>query len=627
MGHKGSLGIQRMGIQDRVLGRHGDLSSITSSITGARAGCWCRTAWAWAATLAAGLMALVAHAAQAQTTPPGPPGAAASTSRDQRDRPAITTGPFAGVKSWGYQLRGINHRTIARSDYDVVVIDYADREKPFSAVEVEAMRTKPDGSRRIVLAYISVGEAERYRSYWRPAWQQAAPAWLGPENPEWRGNFPVRFWDLDWQKIVFGTKEAYLDQIIAAGFDGAYLDRVDVYTTWEKEVPDAEPRMKTFIAALSSYAKTLQAGFLIVQQNAEELLDDDTYLAAIDAVAKEDLLYGENHDDRANPVDSVAHSVRLLRRAARAGKAIMVVEYLCRRDEIAKAERRIARQLGFLPYVGPRTLHQLGMTDEDYCLPPGAMGRRVALLIGSGTYERAPHLSSSAANVKALAGVLRQAGFTEVRERMDLGRDSISQELQRFAETARGAEWAVVYYAGLSLRIDGTNYLLPINARLERPADVGREGIALEEVEIAVSQAKQVRLVLLDACRPNAFLEQMQRRGMSQSAGPGVTVRASRFPVTMGHASRCDSGPAPAATAERGGMDLYTAALVQHIATPGLELPWLMERVKDTVLRATKGAQEPAFVGILPDDAVFTPAAPAGTNSPPPSPSAPPRQR
>ena len=166
------------------------------------------------------------HTIQSTQGPPGVTGKA---------RPAGTTdarpvNPLATAKSWAYQLRGIDPDAIARSPYDVVVVDFADREQPFTTAEVERMRSRPDGSRRIVLAYLSIGEAERYRAYWQADWHAKPPAWLGPENPEWKGNFPVRFWDPAWQNIILGNTDAYLDRIMAAGFDGTYLDRAKVTT-------------------------------------------------------------------------------------------------------------------------------------------------------------------------------------------------------------------------------------------------------------------------------------------------------------------------------------------------------------------------------------------------------------
>ena len=162
-----------------------------------------------------------------------------------------------------------------------------------------------------------------------------------------------------------------------------------------------------------------------------------------------------------------------------------------------------------------------------------------------------------------------------------------------------------MYYAGLGLSFDGRSYLLPVNARLERPDDIERESVPLDVAAAAVESAKHVRLVLTDACRLNPLLEVMQRRGMSQAAGHGIAPRPSPRPITIGYASRCEK-PVPL---REGQLDSYTAALVRHIATPGLELPWLMERVRDSVLRASQGRQDPVHLGTLADRALFVPAA------------------
>ena len=512
--------------------------------------------------------------------------------------------PLARAKSWGYQLRGIDPAKIAASPYDVVVIDFAREGRPFTAAEVEVMRTRPDGGRRHVLAYLSIGEAERYRYYWQPAWYLAPPAWIGPENPEWRGNYLVRYWEPAWQNLMFGAPDAYLDRIIAAGFDGVYLDRVDAYSEWEKEIEDPQPRMVALVSALSNHAKQRNAGFQIVVQNAEELLDEAAYLRVIDAVAKEDLLHGVDHTDKPNSAEEVSHSVALLQRARKAGKGVFVVEYLCRREDIGAAERRLTRDLGFVSYFAPRTLHQLGMADEDFCLPVGPLGRRVALVIGNSTYRHVPALPAPALGAKAMAQTLRATGFTEVRERNDLMRDGLNHELQRFAESTRGSDWAVLYYAGLGLHFNGANYMLPVNARIEQPADIARDGVHMEEALRALGETAKVRLIFVDACRPNPFLEPMQKRGMSQAAGPGIAARPVPPPTAIGYASRCDT---PLAVKE-GEPDAYTAALIRHIPTAGLELPWLMERVRDSVLRGSKGAQEPVHFGALPDAMMFVPA-------------------
>src|SRR5690606_33940087 len=131
------------------------------------------------------------------------------------------------VQSWGYQLQGregarLKLSDLSRSDFDLLVVDYADGHVPWTRQDVAALQKKPDGSRRIVLAYLSIGEAEDYRFYWKPSWKQQRPAFLAAENEDWKGNYKVRYWMPEWQEIIIGSPTgdpSYLDLIIAAGFD------------------------------------------------------------------------------------------------------------------------------------------------------------------------------------------------------------------------------------------------------------------------------------------------------------------------------------------------------------------------------------------------------------------------
>ncbi len=84
-----------------------------------------------------------------------------------------------------------------------------------------------------MICYMSIGEAEDYRWYWEGSWEQDPPSWLGPENPDWPGNYLVRYWDSGWQSIIYGNDDAYLDRIMDAGFDGVYLDKIDSFESYE----------------------------------------------------------------------------------------------------------------------------------------------------------------------------------------------------------------------------------------------------------------------------------------------------------------------------------------------------------------------------------------------------------
>ena len=279
-------------------------------------------------------------------------GAEITTSANAAVADESRRGRLAAVRTWGYQLRQIVPTEIAASAYDLVVIDYSnDRrynmEWPLPPADVATMQQRPDGRRRIMLSYLSVGEAEDYRNYWQWEWLEAPanrPSWLGNENPEWEGNYPVKFWDVGWQSMMFGGPEKYLDSIIRAGFDGVYLDRVDVYSEWGKTNPKAETEMVKFIERLSAYARRLNPEFMIIIQNGEELVRHASVRKAIDGVAKESLFYGVNGADVANPEAEIGFSLGHLRTARKAGGLVLLVEYAKADAARAEISRRAAME-------------------------------------------------------------------------------------------------------------------------------------------------------------------------------------------------------------------------------------------------------------------------------------------
>jgi len=117
--------------------------------------------------------------------------------------------------------------------YDMFIIDAFYDDQMLTAEEVASLQTKPNGARRLVIAYMSIGEAEDYRYYWQEDWKPGNPEFIERENPDWEGNYKVRYWDPEWQAVIFGSPNAYLDRILAAGFDGAYLDIIDAYEYFE----------------------------------------------------------------------------------------------------------------------------------------------------------------------------------------------------------------------------------------------------------------------------------------------------------------------------------------------------------------------------------------------------------
>ncbi len=118
---------------------------------------------------------------------------------------------------------------LAATNYDAFIIDLFFMEQTLSSADITSLKTKSNGGSRLVIAYMSIGEAEDYRYYWQTAWEKKPPSWMAGENPNWPGNYKVRYWDSGWQAVIYGNDSSYLKKIIDAGFDGVYLDIIDAF--------------------------------------------------------------------------------------------------------------------------------------------------------------------------------------------------------------------------------------------------------------------------------------------------------------------------------------------------------------------------------------------------------------
>ena len=122
------------------------------------------------------------------------------------------------------------------TDYDILIIDlFFEGDSALSAAEVAGLKVKTNGGSRLVIAYMSIGEAEDYRWYWQNDWEVGSPEWIVAYNPYWGGNYKVEYWNPEWQSIIFGNDESYTKKLIDAGFDGAYLDIVDAFEYFENQ--------------------------------------------------------------------------------------------------------------------------------------------------------------------------------------------------------------------------------------------------------------------------------------------------------------------------------------------------------------------------------------------------------
>jgi cysteinyl-tRNA synthetase len=123
---------------------------------------------------------------------------------------------------------------MAATNYDVIIMDlFLTQEISFNNSDLNRLKHKSNGGLRLVICYMSVGEAENYRYYWQTSWDTSPPSWMDRENPDWEGNFKVKYWESGWQSIIYGNEDSYLDKIITAGFDGIYLDIIDAYENFE----------------------------------------------------------------------------------------------------------------------------------------------------------------------------------------------------------------------------------------------------------------------------------------------------------------------------------------------------------------------------------------------------------
>ena len=223
--------------------------------------------------------------------------------------------------------------------------------------------------------------------------------------------------------------------------------------------------------------------------------------------------------------------------------------------------------------------------------------KRVALVVGNGAYHHAAPLPNPTRDANAIAQMFQMAGFDTVLLRNDVGNLDFKRALRDVFAVARGADIAVVYFAGHGIQIADQNYLIPIDAKLAQDYDAMDEAISLDRIIEAIEPAARLRLVVLDACRDNPFLVKMQRRGATrQIVSRGLSkVEPILNNTLIAYAAKAGS------TAEDGAGEHspFTLALIKHVIEPGLDIRLALGRVRDEVLRNTRNDQEPFVYGSL----------------------------
>ncbi|MDO6965103.1 endo alpha-1,4 polygalactosaminidase [Rhizobium alvei] len=309
------------------------------------------------------------------------------------------------VNNWGYQLQGMNRpldaTLLSQASHDLLVIDSTrdgTNATRFSANDITRMKDGMGGL-SVVASYISIGEASDFRDYWDPDWTTTgkasgrltdlAPDWLGPLNPDWPESRKVRYWDDDWQNLMFNSKgTGDFDAIVKAGFDAAYLDIVDAYYFWGEEVANSQrqpgdpknekqaaQRMVDFVVDMAEHAQETNPDFFMIPQNGAWIIDAlktgtidktriEAYRDAIGAIAIEDLYFRGGKDEN-NVLRPDEATIRVLKRDfLDQGIPVFVVDYINDPKKVARFEK-LALEDGFIPFAAPdRELNQLTETHD-----------------------------------------------------------------------------------------------------------------------------------------------------------------------------------------------------------------------------------------------------------------------
>lgn len=239
--------------------------------------------------------------------------------------------------------------------------------------------------------------------------------------------------------------------------------------------------------------------------------------------------------------------------------------------------------------------------------------RRVALIIGNSTYKNVQPLANPAKDAAAVGAMFKKAGFEVVESKLDLGNTAMRRAIREFTGTAKNADIAVVYYAGHGIEFDGTNYLIPVDAELASDVDVEDETISLDRVMRMLDPVKRLRLVILDACRENPFAKKMTRTIASRSMGRGLAkIEVTTTDTLVAFAAKAGMTAADGT----GDHSPFTAALLDSLATPGLDVRIAFGRVRDEVMKSTDNKQEPYVYGSIGGSTVALVSKPAEKQAP-----------
>jgi TPR repeat protein len=250
-------------------------------------------------------------------------------------------------------------------------------------------------------------------------------------------------------------------------------------------------------------------------------------------------------------------------------------------------------------------------------------GTRLALVIGNGNYKNVPALENPANDAADLAKALRNVGF-EVIEQQNASREAMTKALRDFSARLRGTEVALFFYAGHGLQMNGENYLLPVDADLQTPADVRFNTVDLANIQQEMESSGRTNIIILDACRNNPFADRLTQSGRAAPSRGLGRIDASGEGSLIVYSTQ----PNNVALDGAGRNSPFTSALLKHVVTPGLEVRQMLSRVRGDVLAATERRQTPwdsssltgdVYLAGAPQPVVAAPLQPPAPSLPAPS--------
>jgi formylglycine-generating enzyme required for sulfatase activity len=244
---------------------------------------------------------------------------------------------------------------------------------------------------------------------------------------------------------------------------------------------------------------------------------------------------------------------------------------------------------------------------------PACADTRVALVIGNGAYQNANKLANPANDAADVAQMLRNVGF-DVIDGRDLDQRAMVEKIRDFGRKLERADVALFFYAGHGLQVAGRNYLVPVDAKLERPGDLNFETIDLAQVQAQMAAENRVNLIFLDACRDNPLARSLARSMGGGTRAISVSQGLASVQSTVGTMIAYATQPDDVALDGQGRNSPFTTALLKHAATPGLEISTVMKRVRVDVIASTRGKQVPWDHSSLTGDVLLV--APAAGSAP-----------